>query len=162
MEATATTGSNCLARGLNAEGRGEYCAGSRRWAGGLEVANEDLRIVNRARAEDVPQHERGFAESIVMTAQTIVLVLDTEGRIVRFNPYMEESPVARFENRYVYKNGSYKWLEWRATASDEKGVVYAAATDITERKRAEEELQERMDELETVYRTTLGSRGTCY
>ncbi len=28
--------------------------------------------------------------------------------------------------------------------------------NITERKRAEEELQERMDELETVYRTTLG------
>ncbi len=34
--------------------------------------------------------EKNFAESLVDTAQVIVLVLDTEGRIVRFNPFMEK------------------------------------------------------------------------
>jgi PAS domain S-box-containing protein len=65
--------------------------------GGLEVANEDLRIVNQVQAEDVLQHERGFAESLITTAQAIVLVLDTEGRIIRFNPYMEEISGYRLE-----------------------------------------------------------------
>ncbi|MCH7559446.1 MAG: PAS domain S-box protein, partial [Planctomycetes bacterium] len=48
-------------------------------------------------------------------------------------------------NRYICKDGSYKWLEWRATAADEKGVVYAAATDITERKKAEEAYRSLVD-----------------
>jgi len=34
--------------------------------------------------------ERDFNASLVDTAQAIILVLDVEGRIVRFNPYMEE------------------------------------------------------------------------
>ncbi|MCJ7551330.1 MAG: PAS domain S-box protein, partial [Anaerolineae bacterium] len=41
------------------------------------------------RAEAALREERDFAESLVDTAQTIVLLLDTEGRIVHFNPYME-------------------------------------------------------------------------
>ncbi|NCC52007.1 MAG: PAS domain S-box protein [Spartobacteria bacterium] len=32
---------------------------------------------------------RNFAESLIQTAQVIILVLDTGGRIVRFNPYLE-------------------------------------------------------------------------
>ena len=36
------------------------------------------------------KNERDFAESLVNTAQAIILVLDTKGRIVRFNPYLEE------------------------------------------------------------------------
>jgi PAS domain S-box-containing protein len=36
------------------------------------------------------RRERDFAESLIETAQVIVLVLDPEARIVRFNRYMEE------------------------------------------------------------------------
>jgi PAS domain S-box-containing protein len=54
-------------------------------------------------------------------------------------------PVATFENRYLCKDGSYKWLEWRATAADENGVVYCTATDVTDRKAAEKALQESED-----------------
>ena len=31
-----------------------------------------------------------FAEQLIATAQVIIKVLDLQGRIVRFNPYMEE------------------------------------------------------------------------
>ena len=65
--------------------------------GGLEMTNEDLRTVNREQAEDALQRERDFAESLIATAQAIVLVLDTRGRIVRFNPYMEEISGYRLE-----------------------------------------------------------------
>jgi PAS domain S-box-containing protein len=46
-------------------------------------------ITARKRAAAELRQERDFAESLIETAQTIVLVLDLEGRIVRFNPYME-------------------------------------------------------------------------
>lgn len=35
-------------------------------------------------------NERNFAESIVDTAHAIILVLDTEGKIIKFNPYLEK------------------------------------------------------------------------
>ena len=81
---------------------------------------------------------------------------DRQSTINEVEKQLKGSPLAMFENRYICKNGSYKWLEWRATASDEKGVIYAAATNITDRKKAEKKLQERMNELETFYRATLG------
>jgi len=44
----------------------------------------------QARAEKELKKEKKFSENIINTTQAIVLVLDTKGRIVTFNPYMEE------------------------------------------------------------------------
>jgi PAS domain S-box-containing protein len=60
------------------------------WEGKPATLNFVTDITERKRAEEALRSERDFAESLVETAQAIVLVLDTEGRIVRFNPYMEE------------------------------------------------------------------------
>ncbi|MFH1419202.1 MAG: PAS domain S-box protein [Planctomycetota bacterium] len=46
-------------------------------------------ITERKQTEEDLRRERDFAESLIETAQAIVLVLDPQGRIVRFNPYME-------------------------------------------------------------------------
>ena len=46
------------------------------------------------------------------------------------------------ENRYLCKDGSYKWLSWNAVSVPEQEAIYAVAHDITERKRAEELLQQ--------------------
>jgi PAS domain S-box-containing protein len=58
----------------------------------LAQANEELQaeIAERKQAEGMLRQEKNFAESMLNTAQVIILVLDPEGRIVRFNPYMEE------------------------------------------------------------------------
>jgi PAS domain S-box-containing protein len=57
-----------------------------------------------------------------------------------------------FENRYLCKDGSYKWLLWNAVSVPERKVIYAVARDITERKRSEEERQKFMVSLETANR----------
>ena len=50
--------------------------------------------------------------------------------------------VIHFENRYRCKDGTYRWLEW--TSAPAGDLIYAAARDVTERKRAEEALEERL------------------
>ena len=47
-------------------------------------------ISKRKEVEEALRRERDFAESLVATARVVILVLDPAGRIVRFNPYMEE------------------------------------------------------------------------
>ena len=49
--------------------------------------------------------------------------------------------VVRFRNRYRARDGSYRWFSWMATPDVERGTIYAVAKDITENKRAEEELE---------------------
>jgi PAS domain S-box-containing protein len=50
----------------------------------------ERELIERRQMEEALQAERDFAESLIETAQAIVLVLDLEGRIVRFNRYLEE------------------------------------------------------------------------
>jgi PAS domain S-box-containing protein len=53
-----------------------------------------------------------------------------------------------FENRYLCKDGSYKWLLWNATADIDHRLIYSVARDITERKQAEEERERLLRELQ--------------
>ncbi len=57
--------------------------------------------------------------------------------------------ILNFENRYVTKEGSVRWLEWAAHPFPEEGITYSVAYDITERKKAEQDLKES----EELYRT---------
>lgn len=57
-----------------------------------------------------------------------------------------------FENRYLCKDGSYKWFMWNAIAVPEQELIFAIARDITERKRAEEERQRFTASLEAANR----------
>lgn len=50
-----------------------------------------------------------------------------------------QQEIINFENRYLCKNGEYKWIEWRSMPSG--NLIYAAARDITERKRNHQELE---------------------
>ncbi|MGD2184212.1 PAS domain S-box protein [Lusitaniella coriacea] len=47
-----------------------------------------------------------------------------------------------FENRYCCRDGSYRWLRWNATPLLEEGLIYCVAHDVTQRKQAEEALQQ--------------------
>jgi PAS domain S-box-containing protein len=43
-----------------------------------------------------------------------------------------------FENRYLAKDGTYRWLAWRSVAMEERGLIYAVARDVQEQKRIEQ------------------------
>jgi len=45
-----------------------------------------------------------------------------------------------FENRYLCKDGSYRWLMWSARFEPESRLIYASARDLTERRRAADDL----------------------
>ena len=60
----------------------------------------------------------------------------------------EGATTLSFENRYMCKDGSFRWLLWTAVASAERELIYAVARDITSHKREEGELRRAKDEAE--------------
>jgi PAS domain S-box-containing protein len=56
-------------------------------------------------------------------------------------------PTVDFENRYLAKDGTYRWLAWRAMPLEDMGLVYAVARDITENKLAAEIMARQAEEL---------------
>lgn len=65
---------------------------------------------------------------------------DREATMKEVTKQIEGGSTFNFINRYRCKDRSYKWLEWAASPAEHKTVLYAAARDITDRKRAEQEL----------------------
>jgi len=150
-------------------------------------------ITERKQAEEALRQERDFAEGLIETARVIVLVLDNQGRIVRFNPYMEEISGYRLEevqgkdwfttflperdrsrigdlfresvsgvrirgnvNPIVTKDGREREIEWYdTTLKDASGDIIGVLTigqDVTDRKRADEQLQISLKEKELLLR----------
>jgi PAS domain S-box-containing protein len=77
---------------------------------------------------------------------------DQAATIAESQRLAEGATVIRFENRYRTADGSYRWLLWNAAAHLETQTIFAAATDITERKEIESVLAERNQALESANR----------
>ena len=68
---------------------------------------------------------------------------DRESTVVETSRIQDPGTICfAFENRYLCKDGSYKWLSWNAVSVPEQELTYAVARDVTERKRADEALRE--------------------
>jgi PAS domain S-box-containing protein len=48
-----------------------------------------------------------------------------------------------FENRFLCKDGFYKWISWNSSSAPEQGLIYFVARDVTVQKQMDEALQER-------------------
>jgi PAS domain S-box-containing protein len=57
--------------------------------------------------------------------------------------------IVQFENRYVRADGSICWLQWSVRPETREGLVYAAARDVTESRRAAEELRQAQQAVES-------------
>lgn len=149
----------------------------------LHAATGDLAItMKRLDIKKELKEQRDFAQRLIETAQTIVLVMDKEANIITFNPYFEKLSGYRLDevkgknwfdtflpsedrqknkqvfqkavndihiegniNPIVSKDGRRRQIEWYArTLKDDQGKVIgilSTGRDITERKRAEEEIR---------------------
>ena len=56
--------------------------------------------------------------------------------------------VLGFENRYLCKDGSFRWLRWNARPDHPQGLIYSVARDITEAKQAEAERERLLESLQ--------------
>ena len=73
---------------------------------------------------------------------------DLAATLAELDNLSTSAPTIRFENRYRRRDGVYRWFEWMARPVPEKGLIYASARDITERKRAEEAIARKAEALE--------------
>ena len=99
-------------------------------------------------------HQLGYTEQELLSRPYLDLVHpdDRDATIVEARKAAEGKDVVYFENRYLHKDGTPRWLFWMATPFPERRVIYAAARDITERKAAEDTKARLVRELESAKR----------
>jgi diguanylate cyclase (GGDEF)-like protein/PAS domain S-box-containing protein len=73
---------------------------------------------------------------------------DRESTISAAKRIEEGKVIVTFENRYLCKDSSYKWIFWKAFPLIEEILFFAVARDITEQKRLEEELERTQSQFE--------------
>jgi PAS domain S-box-containing protein len=158
------------------------------YAGPIELGGKTCQFVivhditRRKQAEEELRHERNFVSAILEVVGALIVVLDREGRIVRFNRACERltgysfaevkdrylwdllltpeevQPVRQvfeklragdfpvnFENSWSTKDGRTRLIAWSNTAlvAEDGTVEHVIGTglDITERRRAEQEIR---------------------
>jgi PAS domain S-box-containing protein len=98
-----------------------------------------------------PAWERtlGFTRDELMSKPFIEFVHpDDRDRTLKQNRAVRDGNQALgFENRYVCKDGSFRWLLWNASPDADRRVIYSVARDITDRKQAEEQRERMVSEL---------------
>jgi PAS domain S-box-containing protein len=89
-------------------------------------------------------HTLGYTEDELLQRPYLELVHpDDLGRTRAEDAVIRQGQTTMsFENRYVCKDGSFRWLEWATTPVVAEQLMYAVARDVTERRRAEIELRE--------------------
>jgi PAS domain S-box-containing protein len=100
------------------------------WERVLGYSREELvgkRFLDLVHPEDIPS--------------TLAAIATLEG----------QTKILNFVNRYRCKDGGYRWIEWRSLPVGK--VIYAAARDITERKRSMEALRESEAKLKNLFET---------
>ena len=66
---------------------------------------------------------------------------DDKGKTdVAVETHISGNDITYFENRYLCKDGSYKWMAWHGRHGEKDGIVTTIGSDITKRKQAEIEL----------------------
>jgi PAS domain S-box-containing protein len=73
---------------------------------------------------------------------------------------MQGGEVAELETRLLARDGSTRWVQWNARPVTDEGVIYVMGRDVTDRRRAEDDLRRLVDEQSALRRVaTLVARG---
>jgi two-component system, sensor histidine kinase and response regulator len=82
----------------------------------------------------------GYTEAELLARPYIDLVHPDDREATQFQAgrVADGQEIVHFENRYIHKDGTIRWLLWTSTPFPQQQIVYSAARDITERKAAED------------------------
>src|SRR5213593_4236755 len=98
-----------------------------------------------------PAFERvlGYSREELLSRRFIEFVHpdDWPGTLREMANLKEGLPVVDFENRYRARDGTYRWLAWRAAPAPARDLIYAVARDITDLKRSQEQLARQAQDL---------------
>ena len=88
------------------------------------------------------EHTLGYTVDYLMSSPFVEFVHpeDRDATLNNLKNLSGGADVISFENRYRCRDGSYKWMLWNATPLVSQNLIYAAARDITDRKRNEEKI----------------------
>ncbi|MFZ1953035.1 MAG: PAS domain S-box protein [Pseudolabrys sp.] len=92
------------------------------------------------------------AELLGNTSQWLLHPDDREKTRAEISQLAAGHVTQRFEVRFRHKDGSYRWLSWKAV--QDHGRIYAMARDVTELKNAENKLRDVRHELSQAARRT--------
>jgi PAS domain S-box-containing protein len=76
---------------------------------------------------------------------------DRESTVGAMKGLAEGRPIIGFENRYLSKDGSYKWIAWNSHPLVEEKLVFAVVRNVTERKQADEQIHHQLETLGALY-----------
>ena len=84
----------------------------------------------------------GYSEEELLTKNFLEFIHPDDIEITKKEVAKLKSGISsiRFENRYICKDGSIKWLVWSVFPDVKTGVLYAVASDITTKKEVEHAL----------------------
>jgi diguanylate cyclase (GGDEF)-like protein/PAS domain S-box-containing protein len=94
----------------------------------------------------------GWSEDELLGQPFIDLVHpnDREATIQTSSALLTGTSVHQFDNRCRCKDGSYRWISWNSIGVPERGVVIAAARDISQRKQAEQRVADLLEFNQTI------------
>jgi len=81
----------------------------------------------------------GYAEHELLGQPFLAFIHedDIAATLAEVDKLASGQPTISFENRYRCKDGSWKWLSWRAAPASD-GAIYAVARDVTHRREQED------------------------
>ena len=87
------------------------------------------------------QQTLGYSEAELLAQPFIDFVHpeDRSATLAELGKLATGIPTIDFENRYRCRDGTYRWLAWRAVPLVEEGLLYAVARDIAQQKRIQAE-----------------------
>jgi PAS domain S-box-containing protein len=106
----------------------------------ITVADFDGRFT---RVNPATEHVLGYTEEELVGRPYLDLVHpdDRGATAVEADAIGQGRTTLSFENRFVRRDGSHRVLEWTSTPDVKDGLMYGMARDVTERRRAESELE---------------------
>ncbi|NUP11919.1 MAG: PAS domain-containing protein [Polyangiaceae bacterium] len=104
-----------------------------------------------------PAWERklGFSKEELMSRPAVEFVHPDDRAATRqlAAPLRRGENIVQFQNRYLCKDGSVRWISWVCTAVHEgENFLYAIGRDVTDQRTAEEGLSRKTAELEAIFR----------